>query len=225
MIDCLSSLGISARRIPLGIDIEVWAPSEPRSRDISQPASLIHIASLNRVKDQPTLLRALARLRDRGIQFEMDIVGTDTLEGEIQRLADSLSLSSRIRFRGFLPQRALRALMQSAHLMLMSSQHEAGPVALLEAAIAGVPTVGSVVGHIAEWAPAAAVAVPPCDDEALAHETALLLADEERRIRIAREAQLRALRQDADYTAREFEALYDEIIDARRSLARPLAKH
>lgn len=216
MIDCLASLGISARRIPLGIDTETWPPSEPRHRDIAQRARLIHIASLNRVKDQPTLLRALARLRDRGVDFEMDVVGTDTLHDEIQRLAQSLGLSNSVRFRGFLPQRPLRELVQSAHLMMISSQHEAGPVAMLEAATAGVPTVGTAVGHIAEWAPTAAVAVRPGDAESLAHETELLLADEDRRLRIAREAWSRALRQDADYTTRAFESLYEEIIRKRR---------
>lgn len=223
MIDRLGSLGISARRIPLGVDIEIWTPSEPRRRDISQPARLIHTASLNRVKDQPTLLLALARLRDRGIDFEMDVVGTDTLNGEMQRLSQHLRLSNHVRFRGFMPQQPLRALMQSAHLMMLSSQHEAGPVAMLEAATAGVPTVGSAVGHIAEWAPAAAVAVRPGDAESLARETALLLTEEEQRLRIAHEAWSRALRQDADYTARAFEALYEEVIAVRRRTAR-LAK-
>lgn len=216
MIDCLGSFGMSARRIPLGVDTETWTPSEPRRRDIAQPARLIHIASLNRVKDQPTLLRALARLRESGIDFQMDAVGTDTLHGEIQRLAQSLGLSNNVRFRGFLPQRPLRELVQSAHLMMISSRHEAGPLAVLEAAIAGVPTVGTTVGHIAEWAPAAAVAVQPGDAEGMAHETELLLADEQRRLRIAREAWSRALRQDADCTTRLFEALYEEVVGERR---------
>ncbi|WP_116809863.1 glycosyltransferase family 4 protein [Steroidobacter cummioxidans] len=224
MIDRLGSLGIAARRIPLGVDTEIWTPSEPRRRDISQPAKLIHTASLNRVKDQPTLLLALARLRDRSIDFEMDVVGTDTLNGEMQRLSHSLSLSNNVRFRGFLPQQPLRALMQSAHLMMMSSQHEAGPVAMIEAAMTGVPTVGSAVGHIAEWAPTAAVAVRPGDAESLAREAALLLSDEEQRLRIAHEAWSRAVRQDADYTARTFEALYEEAIGVRRRSTHRLAK-
>ncbi len=37
--------------------------------------------------------------------------------------------------------------------MIISSRHEAGPLAVLEAAVKGVPTVGTAVGHIAEWAP------------------------------------------------------------------------
>ena len=47
--------------------------------------------------------------------------------------------------------------MEAAHINVVSSLHEAGPLAMLEAAVAGVPTVGTAVGHIAEWAPAAAL--------------------------------------------------------------------
>ena len=54
--------------------------------------------------------------------------------------------------------------MREAHVSVISSRHEAGPVVALEAAAVGVPTVGTAVGHIAEWAPDAALAVPVGDD-------------------------------------------------------------
>ena len=73
----------------------------------------------------------------------------------------------------------------------MSSRHEAGQLVVLEAAIAGVPTVGTGVGYVAEWAPDAAVAVPVHDANALADETLKLLQDDERRLAVAREAQRR----------------------------------
>jgi len=113
-----------------------------------------------------------------------------------------------VRFLGFKTQRELRLLMESADLLVMSSLHEAGPLVALEAAAVGVPTVGTAVGHIAEWAPAAALAVPVGDASALADAIRRLLADEELRLRLAAGAQLRALCEDADHTARAFEALY-----------------
>ncbi len=212
MITALGQLGIPATRLPLGVDLNIWPPREPVRRDIGMPARLIHVASLNRVKDQPTLLRALASLAQLGVDFHVDIVGEDTLQGEIQGLAHRLGLTARVKFHGFLPQVLLLPLVQSAHLMLISSRHEAGPLAVLEAAVAGVPTIGTTVGHIAEWAPDAAIAVPVGGSAALASTIAEVLANEDLRLRIAREALRRAAQEDADYTARSFQAIYTKLI-------------
>jgi glycosyltransferase involved in cell wall biosynthesis len=209
IIESIEALGLRARRVPLGVDLFTWPRQAPRRRT-ERRARLIHVASLNRVKDQPTLLRALATLVDQGIDFEMDIVGVDTLGGEIERLALELKLDRHVRFLGFKTQRELRPLMESADLLVMSSLHEAGPLVLLEAAVAGVPAVGTAVGHFVEWAPSAALAVPVKDWEALAMAIHRVLADEELRLRLATQAQHRAIHEDADYTVRAFEALYPQ---------------
>lgn len=212
----LSSLGVAARRVPLGVDrVRDWPEREPVARRFGEPARLIHVATLNRVKDQSTLLRALARLAPRHPELHVDIVGEDTLGGEMQRLALRLDLAGRVRFHGFLTQRELHPLMCQAHVSVISSRHEAGPIALLEAAVLGIPTVGTAVGHIAEWAPEAAMAVPVGDFEALAAALHRVMGDESLRLRLAGAARLRALREDADYTAACFEDLYAELLRPR----------
>ena len=211
LISALEALGVSAQRVPLGVDLNAWPPRAPQRRDVRHAAKLIHVASLNRVKDQATLLRALAALMGAGVDFHLDIVGEDTLAGEIQGLNRELALGARVSFHGFLPQRELRPLIEAADLMVVSSRHEAGPLVALEAAAVGVPTVGTAVGHIAEWAPQAAVAVPVGDPVALARAIATVLADEELRLRIAHEAWQRATLEDADHTARTFQAIYTKL--------------
>ncbi|HVX04635.1 MAG TPA: glycosyltransferase family 4 protein [Rhodanobacteraceae bacterium] len=210
VIELLHALDVRAQRVPLGVDLRRWPPLAPRPRR-DGPARLVHVASLNRVKDQTTLLLALARLAKTGVAFEMDVVGVDTLQGEIITLVRELGLERRVRFLGFKTQRELRPIVESADLLVMASRHEAGPFVLLEAAVAGVPTVGTTVGHIAEWAPSAALAVPVNNPERLADAIHTLLADEALRLRVARAAQCRALSEDADYTARTFEALYQRL--------------
>jgi glycosyltransferase involved in cell wall biosynthesis len=212
IIDMLSRLGIPAKRVPLGVDLDVWPPREPVRRDHRKCARLIHVASLNPVKDQQTLLRAAASLAEAGVDFELDVVGEDTLQGAMRSLCDRLCLSPKVTFHGFLPQTRLRPLIESAHLMVLSSRHETGPLALLEAAVAGVPTVGTAVGHIVEWAPQAARSVAVGDSSALAGAIAELLSDEELRLRIAREAFHRAIRENADQTVASFEALYTQLL-------------
>lgn len=161
------------------------------------------------------MLQALAVLAEAGLDFRMDIVGEDTLQGEMQRLARQLGLEHHVRFHGFKTQRELRPLMESADLLVMASLHEAGPLVVLEAAAAGVPTVGTAVGHMAEWAPAAALTVPAGNAPALANAIRRVLGDEGLRLRLAAMAQLRAVREDADHTVLAFEALYLRLVAAR----------
>ena len=207
VIESLRALGIRAHRVPLGVDLAGWPAQSPRRRGPG-PARLLHVASLNRVKDQPTLLRALALLLENGVAFQLDIVGVDTLDGEGQRLTTQLGLDDHVRFLGFRTQRELRTIMSAAHLLVMSSRHETGPLVLLEAAVVGVPTVGTAVGHLAEWTPAAALSVPVGDWAALAGTIERVLADEDLRLRLAWSVQRRAMREDADHTAQLFETAY-----------------
>jgi len=207
IIESLKALGLRARRVPLGVDLRAWPPRAPHERS-GRSARLIHVASLNRVKDQATLLRALEVLVKAGVEFRMDIVGVDTLSGEIDRLIQELGLQHHVSLLGFKTQRELRPLMESADLLVMSSRHEAGPLVVLEAAVAGVPTVGTAVGHVAEWAPSAALVVPVGDWFGLANAIQQVLADETLRLRLAVSAQRLALLEDADHTARTFERIY-----------------
>lgn len=211
MLALCRAAGVDSDIVPLGVALDRWPPRMPRSRDTTHPARLLHIADLRPVKDQATLLAAAARLRDAGVDFQIDLAGLDTTNGEVQRLATALGIADRCRLHGVLRRDALRSLVDAADLLLVTSRHDAGPVAVLECAVAGVPTVGTAVGHIAEWAPDAAVSVDVGDAAALARETAALLADESRRLALAMEAQRRALSIDADYTAAQFERVYAEV--------------
>ncbi|MDG6349236.1 glycosyltransferase, partial [Luteimonas sp. 8-5] len=207
IVASLHELGIGAYRVPLGVDLAAWPPAPPRRRGPG-PARLIHVASLNRVKDQATLLRALAILARDGRAFRVDVVGVDTLHGEIQAFARNAGLEHHVRFHGFRTQPELRPMLLEADLSVLASRHETGPLVALEAAASGVPTVGTAVGHLAEWAPHAALVAPVGDAQALAAAIARVLDDEELRLRLAAAAQRIAISEDADYTAAAFDMLY-----------------
>lgn len=213
MLESALRRGIPAERLPYGVCREHWPLIRPHSR-VEPVARLLHVASLNRIKDQRTLLRAARYLRDWGVSFRLDIVGEDTLGGEVQAFAAELGLAELVTFHGFVPQAELQPLMRRAHLLLMSSRHEADPIVLLEAAMAGIPTVGTAVGHLRTWAPAAAVAVPVGDARALAESAASLLADETWRLEVARAAQAIASTEDADWTAQRILEIYDDLAEA-----------
>lgn len=209
-------IGIDPVVVPLGVALDRWPPREPAQREPAVPIRLLQVGSLNRVKDQETLLQAAALLRERRIRFQMDVVGEDILAGAVQRRAAVLGLTGHVRFHPAVPHPQLRPWMEQSDLLVVSSRHEAGPLVALEAAAAGVPTVGTAVGHIADFAPEAAVAVPAGDAAALADAIARIDADEPERLRLAAAAQALALAADADFTAAEFRRLYWEVRSSLR---------
>ena len=213
MVDEVNRLGWSAEVVPLGVALDEWPPRPPGPRVAGEPARLLHVADLSPVKDQETLLAAVALLKKGGVAFTLDVVGGDSSGGLIERRAVELGLQGHVRFHGFLPQPRLRNLAKHGDLLIVSSRHEAGPVVVLEAAALGIPTVGTAVGYVREWAPAAAAAVPVGDARALASEIRRYLGDEDARMALARAAHARALSQNAD----EMTAAYERVYEALRT--------
>jgi glycosyltransferase involved in cell wall biosynthesis len=207
-----ASRGIVAEVVPLGIDPSLFPPGPPRE---GKTRRLLHVASLNAVKDQSTLLKAFRRVVDAMPDVRLDVAGEDTLGGAVQAEAKRLGLSRNLAFLGFLPQERLRALYRDADLLVVSSRHEAQCVALLEAACCGIPTVGTAVGLVADLAPEAAVAVPVGDDAALAAALLTLLRDGEERRRMGERARGFTHAHDADHTAETFERIYREVVPSR----------
>ena len=198
---------IRSEIVPFGADRNIVIDDVPMLRTNSQK-HLLHVASLNQVKDQPTLLRAMRRIVDTRSDVHLDIVGEDTLHGAMQRLCNELGLNGQVTFHGFRNQNDLRPFYQMADLLLLPSRHDAAPIVVLEAALHGVPTIGSAVGYVADWAPTRAQAIPIGDDVALAATTLTLLADDSERIRIGQYARDWAQTYDADWTAQQFEIRY-----------------
>ena len=202
--------GLRVDRIPLGVDVRRF--QRPGEMVAGPPWRLLHVASLNRVKDQATLVGALARLVGRVPDVHLDVVGEDTMGGVVQAQSVALGVERHVSFHGFQPTDRLPAFYQRAHLLVMPSRHEAAGVAVLEAAVSGLPAIGTAAGYIADWSPDGAYGVPAGDDVALADGIVMLLGDTARRARMAGEAERRARAQDADWTAGAMEHLYRSVV-------------
>lgn len=201
-----------ARWLPLGARVPAAATVE---RPAGPPWRLLHVASINRVKGPLLLLDAIAVARDElrartgyAEPLTLDWAGLDLLDGEAQRRAQALGLAQVARFHGWLPHSAVQAFCAEAHLYVQASYHESQGVAVCEAAAAGVPTVGTAVGLVAELAPDAALAVPPGDARALGRAIAAILTEPGRRETIGRAAQGWARAHDATWTAAQLEEIY-----------------
>jgi glycosyltransferase involved in cell wall biosynthesis len=202
------TLGIRAELISFGVAADRWPAMPPRTREPGTPARLLHVGTINRVKDHSTLLHALSQLKETGCSFHADLIGEDLLSGEIHRLADALGLHDHVTLHGWKSHRDVRPFFEQAHVHVVSSRYEGGPFAAHEAAAVAVPTVGTAVGDLVEWAPHAAVTVPVGDATALCQALRAVIEDEPRRMRLGWEAQQRALTVDADASAARVVQIY-----------------
>ncbi len=201
--------------IPLGPDTSIFHTTT------AAPAAdyrLVHVGNINRVKDQALLLHAFRLVLGECADATLDIAGLDTLGGEMQNLAATLEIEEQVRFHGYLAPPQLASMLNGAALHVLSSRHDAGPVAVLEAAACGVLTIGTAVGHVADFGAmpqAAAVVVGGHQPALLAGGITALLSDPQRRIDVARRAHDWAVAHDSRHTSRSFESLYRRLIANR----------
>lgn len=211
-LEPLARIRKDALWLPWGVDWRMF--DGPAERTPGPPWRLLHVASLTRVKDQGTLLRAIRLVRNQ-VPVELDCIGEDTLGGSVHRLAVDLDLASSVKFHGFKPIDEVAPFYHRAHLYVHSSVFESMAAVVLEAAAAGLPTVGTAVGLVAEMAPEAALAVPVRNPEALARGILDLLVNEQKRSALGRAAQHFARKYDADWTAGQCEAIYAALGERR----------
>jgi glycosyltransferase involved in cell wall biosynthesis len=202
--------GASPVVIPLGVNTNIFQPHEPAPD--GPPWRLLTVANLNPVKDHRTLIHAFRLVVDRLRDVRLDLAGEDTMRGAIQGLVAQQALDDRVSFHGGVANSNVVALYRNAHLFVSSSRHEAAPIVALEAASSCVPIVGTGVGYVADWSPAAARAVPTANPKALADAIVELLNDPAARRRLATSAHEWAVAHDADWTAAAFTRLYSDLV-------------
>jgi glycosyltransferase involved in cell wall biosynthesis len=205
----LDGLNPQPRVVPLGVDTTCFHGSAQRLD--GPPWRLIHVASINKVKNQGMCLQALRLVADRLPGIRLDLVGEDWLNGALHRMADELGLADVVHFHGWLEHEAMVPLLRQAHLYLQSSWYESQGVAVCEAVATGVPAVGTPVGLVADLAPEAAWVVPHDDAGAMADAILTLLHDRQRRELLGQAGQDWAREHDADWTAVTFESIYRQL--------------
>ena len=120
------------------------------------PPRIVSVGRLVDYKGFPTLLKAVASLRERGREVACDIVGEGPLESLIRSTVDSLGLNRRVRLLGAKTQEEVREILRGATVCVLACEPGRGgmmdgiPVVLMEAMALGIPVVATRLSGIPE---------------------------------------------------------------------------
>jgi glycosyltransferase involved in cell wall biosynthesis len=112
---------------------------------------IVNVAMMhNESKGHTVLLRAVAKLRSRGMNVHLTLVGDGALRGNFEQEAERMGISDAVYFAGSMGGDEVRLNVAQHALFVLPSFQEGMPRAMLEAMALGVPVIATNVGGIAE---------------------------------------------------------------------------
>jgi len=142
------------RRLYNGIDLASFrAEGTAQAR---RPREVLAVGRLVEKKGFDVLLRALAQLRDQGVEFEACVIGEGEARGALEAQTTALGLGDRVTFLGPRDQDFVRDTMRRARVFALpcvvgeDGNRDALPTVLVEAIALGLPCVSTPVTGIPE---------------------------------------------------------------------------
>jgi glycosyltransferase involved in cell wall biosynthesis len=194
--------------VPAGIDTEFFAP------DGGDPVSgrVVAVGSLVPRKGFDILVSALAIAAPKNPSAHLIIAGSGPEKPELERLATTLGVASRITFWGQVPRRELPALYRSASLVCHPARMDNYPTVVLEAMACGIPVLVSTSGSLPELVGEAGLVHTVGDAEQLANQMLALLGDDTLRRELSTASRERAVNRHS------FTVMSQRYLDIYRSL-------
>ena len=142
------SLGIEPDKVEtltLGIDTDKFALTKRPEINPSRALRLVCTRRLEPVFDHPTIINALARLREKGMEFRMTFVGDGSLLNTLKRQAGDAGLNGCVSFTGKVPNDELPKILSRHDVYLSASLWDGTSLSLLEAMATGLfPVVSDI---------------------------------------------------------------------------------
>lgn len=106
----------------------------------------VFVGRVEEAKGAGRAVEIVNRLRQQGVEAELDLVGDGPLLRELMRAGNRW-----VKFHGWLPRDEIRSVWQKAHICLLPSDTEGWPKAISEAMAWGVVPVASSVGSVPHY--------------------------------------------------------------------------
>jgi glycosyltransferase involved in cell wall biosynthesis len=137
---------------------------------------IVTVGRFYREKGYDLLLPALARLKQAGVRFSVDVLGFGILEQEVRSLAQGLGLDGLIQWHA--PTVRPREVLPTGHAFVTATRGETFGIAVLEAMAFGLPVLAPAVGGLTELVAEgeSGSLVAPAPENALPERLASILA-------------------------------------------------
>ncbi len=216
------------RVVPLGLELDRFTrlTAEQRTAERARlgvrddDVVAVFMGRLVPIKRVDVLLDAVAAARAQGAPVILVVVGGGECEAALRAHAAAARIEDAVRFVGY--RADVEPLLAASDLAVLSSANEGTPVALIEAAAAGLPLVATDVGGVRDVvAEGTGTLVAAGDAAGLGAAIAALAGDAERRGACGEAAQRHVLaRYRAARLVHDIDELYRELVDARRRARR-----
>lgn len=188
-----------------GVDLSRCIPKEDYTA--GETVNILHVGRFDVPKNHAGLLRAFRKLRDRGVNCRLHLVGDGDLRPEMEALTGELELTESVVFHGM--QSNVYPYLHEADIFVLPSLYEGIPMSVIEAMGTGLPVAATQVGGIPDLLRGGESGLlVPCEEDALADALEQLAKDAALRERLGRNAKQDSLRFSARNMAEEYCKIY-----------------
>lgn len=215
----MANEGIPSSRIEVirnGVELSRYDPKRPLRHSVRQELGVdddqilfMHVARLNRLKDHPTAIRAVAEAIKHDKRIRLALVGDGESRSGIEELVAELGLGNIVQILG--ERSDVARLLQGADMFMLSSITEGIPLTLIEAMATGLPCLSTDVGGVGEVIVDRRYGelVEPSSPVSLAERMVTLICDERRREEMGLAALARVREAfDAGLMFSQYESIY-----------------
>ena len=160
------------------------------------------------------MYRAFVAFLEKGYDARLVMLGKGAEEENLKALAETLGISDRIDYPGFVPN--VEDYLANADVFLLSSNYEALPLAVLEAMAAGLPVITTDVGGVCDIVTDNGILLPAGDMDAMVRAMEKLYLNEDVRAQMAAASAKNVRAFDVSNTVDGYCALYSRSVEQKK---------